>query len=49
MKKTYITPEIAVVKVGTLQMIAASFDMDDTPTDQQWAPSMGLPMDDFME
>ena len=34
MKKTYITPEVEVIKVGAISMLAASLNLnDDTPVD----------------
>ena len=50
MKKTYINPELEVVKLQTMQMMAASLILDDNPSNyvtddsEILAPSLG---DDF--
>lgn len=50
MKKTYINPELEVVKLQTMQMLAVSLLVDDDPlkvvddVDDLLAPSLG---DDF--
>ena len=31
MKKTYINPELEVIKIATMQMLASSVDVDETP------------------
>ena len=47
MKKTYINPELEIVKIQTMQMMAASLVVDDDPgkvvddIDDLLAPSLG--------
>ena len=41
MKKTYITPEVEVIKVGAISMLAASMRINDTEVDTSEGGQLG--------